>query len=70
MITSIAVELVQLDHLSWQGPLGPRFCRGVAELGDDRHREPRQVSAVTLPFDLSQPRLPLCYFVILEATSD
>jgi hypothetical protein len=41
------VELVQLDHLSWQGPLGPRFCRGVAELGDGRHREPRQASAVT-----------------------
>jgi hypothetical protein len=52
MITSIAVEVVelaQLDHLSWQDPLGPRFCRWVAELGDGRHREPRQVSAVTAP---------------------
>jgi hypothetical protein len=50
MITSIAVEVVelaQLDHLSWQGPLGPRSCRWAAELGDGRHREPRQVSAVT-----------------------
>jgi hypothetical protein len=36
------------DHFpSWQGTLGPRFCRWVAELGDGRHREPRQASAVT-----------------------
>jgi hypothetical protein len=44
------VELAQLDHLSWQGPLGPRFCRWVAELGDGRHREPRQASVVTIDF--------------------
>jgi hypothetical protein len=47
----MVIELVRrdpFDHfLSWQGPLGPRFCRWVAKLGDGRHREPRQASAVT-----------------------
>jgi hypothetical protein len=31
------VEVFEHDHFSWQGPLGPRFCRWVAELGDGRH---------------------------------
>jgi hypothetical protein len=50
----MVIEPDRSDHFdhppSWQGPLGPRFCQGVAELGDGRHREPRQASAVTQPF--------------------
>jgi hypothetical protein len=28
------------EHYAWQGPLGPRFCRWFAELGDSRHQGP------------------------------
>jgi hypothetical protein len=50
MITSIAVEVVELDRLDHPllaGSSGPRICHEGTELGDGRHREPRQVSAVT-----------------------
>jgi hypothetical protein len=51
MITSIVVEVVELDYLDHPllaGSSGPRICHEGTELGDGRHQEPRQISAVTL----------------------
>jgi hypothetical protein len=53
MINSIAVEMVELaqfDHSFLAGSSGSRICRGGTELGDDRHQEPCQASAVTVSF--------------------
>jgi hypothetical protein len=57
----VVVEVVEHDHFDrgrggrarpsrspvLAGSSGSRFCWGVAELGDGRHRKPRQASAVT-----------------------
>jgi hypothetical protein len=70
----VVVEVVESDHfvrgrdgrvrptrsLVLAGSPGPRFCHGVAKLGG-HHREPRQVSAVTLSSHLAINKAMIFY---------
>jgi hypothetical protein len=50
MITLIAIEVVELDHLNHPllaGSSGLRICHEGMEPSDGHHQEPRQVSAIT-----------------------